>query len=128
MTDVKTSDLVKELAVCRERQLITAELVRRAHLAGLPVAQWVADNLARQPADVVQSFKDQWSEWECQARQRDLPIDQFVHLEASSHAQILVDELVRRGCDPEVWWPFGEPPAPALHLVVDNDQNDQIED
>jgi hypothetical protein len=107
MGDAETSDLVEELDGCRRRQFIAAEMVRRANLAGVPFAQWIADNLARLAADVPQSFKEQWAEWEGQARQFDLPVDQFFHIESSIQAQISVAELVRRGCGPEVWAPVG---------------------
>ncbi len=135
MDDVKTSKLVEELADCRSRQWITAQLVRQANLAGVPsFAQWVANTFALLPSnDAAQSIKDQWAKWECEARQLNLPSDQFVHLVSSSRAQSLVAELVRRGREPEVWGPFGEPEQASSsaqvlrmsdYLTIDNKTND----
>jgi hypothetical protein len=96
---------------------MVAEIVRRANLAGLSYADFIADVFARRGDELPPSYKAELAESERLAQQVDLPVDQYIHLEASIRAQSLVAELVQSGFQPEPWLPF----PPALHLVADND-------
>jgi hypothetical protein len=101
-----TKQLLEELEFNHDRQLLIAEIDRRARLAGLDFAQWLQRKGEElQAQEHLNAFVAEILAGESRSG---FDLGQALQLQLSARGQALVAELVRRGCQPEEWSPLAD--------------------
>jgi hypothetical protein len=106
MREKSTEQLLADLEFNRDRQLLVAEIDRRARLAGLDLAQWLQRKGEElQAQEHLEAFVAEVLAGESRSG---FDLGQALQLQLSARGQALVAELVRRGCELEEWSPLAD--------------------